>query len=85
MTKAQIISKLQAAGIEFDDKLKVGELQAIAEENGITLVDEVTSLKFVVTANLNEGGQHYKPGDPIEVTAERAKALGSFVKPADAE
>lgn len=85
MTKAQIIAKVEAAGIEFDNKLKVADLQAIAEDNGIALVDEVVSLTFIVTANLSEGGQHYKPGDAIEVTEERAKALGSLVKPAETE
>lgn len=40
---------------------------------------------FKVTAHLNEGGTHYKPGDVIQLTPDRAACLGPLVSAADPE
>lgn len=42
---------------------------------------KATPETITVTAacHLNEGGIHYAPGDSLEVTAERADALGESV------
>lgn len=84
MTKKTIIAKLKEAGIEFDEKLKLNELEALAHANNIVLEDEEEEeespeKEFKVTAHLNENGTHYKPGSTILLTPARAKSLGGLV------
>lgn len=44
---------------------------------------EPTTATFIATAHLCENGEHFKPGDTITLTPERAAALGDLVKPAE--
>lgn len=49
------------------------------------LVDESPVVTVQATANLNEDGVFYAPGDKFQTTADRADALGPLVKPASEE
>lgn len=83
MTKKKIIEKLTAAGIEVDNTLKLGELEQLAIDSGIDLEEGKTAvgeLQYSVVRHLAEGGVHYKPGDLIALTEERAAAMGDIVK-----
>lgn len=46
---------------------------------------ETSILRFTATAHLCENGEHYKPDETLFLSAARAAALGSLVKPAEAE
>ena len=79
MNKQEVIDLLTQAEIKHDPTVNKAELEAL-------LPDELkkTSSPEKVTVYcgkqpLFEDGQRYEPGDPIETTPARAKALGKTV------
>lgn len=82
MNKKEISAALKAAGINFDGKLPVEELKALAEANGISTERTKPSLVTVrvVSTPVYENDIHQPKGAVFETTTERASALGDLVE-----
>lgn len=76
MTKDEIIEALTELNIEHDPSNKKDDLAALlpTAEKPVKKV-----IRFCGKQPICEGGQRYEPGDRIEITAERAAALGSLI------
>lgn len=62
MTKAQIIERLKAAGVTRWDKKNLAELEAMATENGVSLVEDPETPE-VLPAESSKPAEDSAPAD----------------------